>query len=62
MIPHFRVAHGVAVAAKVILVAAVVKLALLLLLVPLWRYLSRRPTPRQVGRAGDMGVGGTKYN
>jgi len=44
MIPHLRVAHGLAVAAKVILVAAVAKLALLLLLLPLWRYLFRRQT------------------
>jgi hypothetical protein len=44
MIPHLRVAHGFAVAAKVILVAAVVKLALLLLLVPLWRYMFRHQT------------------
>jgi hypothetical protein len=55
MIPHLRVAHGFAVAAKVIVVAAVVKLALLLLLVPLWRYLFRRPihTPLRRGLQRD---------
>jgi hypothetical protein len=42
MIHHLRVAHGLAVAGKVILLAAVVKVALLLLLWPLWRSLFRR--------------------
>ena len=47
MIPHIRLGHGLAVATKFILVAAVVKLALLLLLLPLWRYLfGRQRGPR----------------
>jgi len=39
---HIPIAHGLAVAGKIVLLGLVVKVALVMLLFPLWRHLFRR--------------------